>query len=174
MTFDNFFNYRQSHTISRVLSARVQSLKDNEYLITKLLIETNSIVLNGKLPLTEASDFGCRTCRDAYSRSLFTAKFYRIPDQILEYLEELRRISHHCGQRVPVNDGISFLDSDFQIRNSHSHTFPCINGDEIGIPSAGSRIGQQIVYQGLHAFGSIDGKGDELVRIPINFPLVAA
>src|SRR3954463_7981588 len=98
---NNLFADGQTHASSRILLACVQPLEDHENSVEELGINSNTIVLHKKLPLSALfrgsnMDF----------RRILTVELDGIGDQVLKYLDNLHRITPNLRQGIMVNQSI--------------------------------------------------------------------
>jgi hypothetical protein len=98
MAFYDFSANRQSDSGARVLFARVEPLEHLKDALEVLRLDADSVVLNGKSPLTPVGSGGNGDFRPA-----FIAIFDGVPNQILEQLRKLRGIGDDSWQRSDAN-----------------------------------------------------------------------
>ena len=90
MPLDDSFGNRKPQSGSWVLRSRVQSLKDDKDPICVLLLKTNSVVAHGEVPMIHV-----RLSVDSDSRSLVSAEFDRVSDEVLKQSYELVTVAQN-------------------------------------------------------------------------------
>ncbi len=96
MAFHDFSANGQPDARARVLFARVEPLEHLKDALEVLRLDADSVVLNGKSPLTSIGSGG-----NADFRPAFIAIFDGVSNQILEQLRKLRGIGDDSWQMIP-------------------------------------------------------------------------
>ncbi len=96
-----------------------------------------------------------------------TGELDGIGDQVLEQLRHLPRIPHDGRQGVASDVRATF--GNRQAHRAHRHFRRCrtVNWLEWFRLGPHARIGQQILNQGFHPLGTLNGEPDEFMRIGI-------
>jgi hypothetical protein len=84
----------------------VQSLEEDEDSFEVLRLHSHAVVAHGKDPFVVTVPGG----RYVYQRRLGATVFNRVPDEVLEYLDQLRFVHHDGRQRIMSYQRPTFLD----------------------------------------------------------------
>lgn len=110
VALDDFLAQCQANTRARVAAARVQTLENDKNPFSILWGNAHAIIAHRKHPGAIAM-----LGPDMDDRRLRAAEFQRVAEEVLEYLEQLCRVSHDRRQWPMRHAGLALLDSDRQV-----------------------------------------------------------
>src|SRR4030042_2120780 len=105
---------------------------------------------------------------------LLTAELDGVAYQVLEYLNQLRFVSHHNREFIMNNNSVVLLDGHAEIEAYMTKDGIAISWGEGLASRAHPRIGKQVLNQPLHPVCPVYGIGHEFFGIGIELIFVAA
>src|SRR4030042_4371113 len=105
---------------------------------------------------------------------LLTAELDGVSYQVLEYLNQLRFVSHHNREFIMDNNSVVLLDGHAEIDAYMAKDGIAISWCEGPSSRAHPRIGKQVLNQPLHPVCPVYGIGNEFIGIGIELIFVAA
>ena len=102
----------------------------------------------------------------------FAVELECVGEEVLEELGEHGGVAFDRGQRGGFDGGAGVLDGESEGVADLRDELGAIDGGE-GELAAHAGVGEQVLDEFLHALGSVDGIGDELVGFGVEFLPVA-
>jgi hypothetical protein len=170
MPLDDIFADREAHSCAGEFLAPMQALKHSEYSFEVLRFDAESVVLHRKYLLLRAVLPGRNMNSGYFGAPILDG----IAEQILKQLRQLQLVGHHTRQGIVRYARPAFLDGTAKIDHRPTQGTLTRSGHEFSALRANTRVRQQILNQGLHAFGAIHREDDKFIRIVVQLALVAS
>src|SRR5260370_42614955 len=97
----------------------------------------------------------------------------RVPDQVLDKLANLGRIGLDHGQRIVSDRRVALVERYLQVRHGQMESGLTVGGGELRTARADAGVFEQVLDQGAHPQGAVQGVAYKLVRIGIELSLVS-
>src|SRR5699024_10858830 len=165
---DDLLAHCQTDTGTGVFFASVQPLEDHEDSFRVLRFDTDSVVDTAEDPfVTTTFD------ADVHARRVLTPELHGVADEVEEHLGEQGAVTLDGGQRVVGDHCLDLFQASGQAAERIPQSHVEVDGGEILGPADPGK-GQQVVDEGLHTLGALDGEVDVGVGTFVELPLVTA
>lgn len=169
MELDDLLAHRQADSAAGIDVLGVEPLEDHEHLVGILGFDPDAVVGHREppqLPFPDRADTDLR-CQ------VRAAELHRVADQVLPEHAHLGGIGDQGRQRIVRDRCARLLDAEAQGGQGPFHDR--FEVDLLGIVVDAAHPGEveEVVDQGLHPVGAVDGYGDVLVRLGVELPSVA-
>ena len=122
--------------------------------------DSKAVVAHGDVPAAVSSLGG-----EVHCWRFFAAVLDRVPDQVLNELQQLRGVSRNGRERIGCDDRTRFDDRGVQVRERLDQDLVAVDDLERDRLPLQPRILEQVVDQPLHPFDAVDDELNPFLRL---------